>query len=111
MSSSRGGGRGRGNRGGQERGKAARVESEEQRQAWEARELVEAKKHQLIEFVKCYPCLYDIAHPEHLNCNVTRVLWEEIADKLEVDGKNFIYSNMRKYMKFQKKYSHLDQYE
>ena len=40
-------GRGRG------RGKGVRVESEDQRQAREQRELVEAKKNQLIEFVKC----------------------------------------------------------
>ena len=87
MSSTRGGrGRGRG------RGKAVRVETQDQREAREQRELVEAKKHQLIEFVKLHPCLYDIAHQEHLNSNVTRVLWEEIADKLGVDGKYRLFT-------------------
>ena len=60
----RGRGRGRG------RGKGVRVESEDQRLAQEERALVEAKKHQLIEFVKLHPCLYDIAHQEHLNSSV-----------------------------------------
>ena len=89
----RGGGRGRGAGRPQ---KAARVETDEQRQAGEARELVEQKKHELIEFIKQHPCLYDIAHQEHLNNVVTRVLWEEIAEKLGVDGENLICNNMWK---------------
>ena len=80
--------------------KGARVETEEQRQAREARELVEQKQHELIEFMKQHPCLYDIAHQEHLNNVVTWVLWEEIAEKLGVNGKNFIYNNMWKYIRF-----------
>ena len=97
MSSVKGRG-GRGGRGG--RRKMARVETDEERENREARELVEAKKHQLIEYVKEHAVLYDIAHPEHLNSNVTRVLWEDIAEKLEVDGKLFIYNNMQNSMKF-----------
>ena len=98
MSSTRGG-RGGGRGVGRPR-KAARVETDEQRQAREARELVEQKKHELIESMKQHPCLYDIAHQEHLNNVVTWVLWEEIAEKFGVDGKNFIYNNMWKYIRF-----------
>ena len=32
--------------------------------------------------------LYDLANAEHLNTSVTRVLWEEIAEKLGESGKN-----------------------
>ena len=89
MSSSRGGrGRGRGSG----RGKGVRVESEDQMQAQEERALVEAKKHQLIEFVKLHPCLYDITHQEHLNSSVMHVLWEETAEKLGVDGKSLVFT-------------------
>ena len=100
MSSTRGGRGGSRGRGAGRPRKAARVETDEQRQARKARELVEQKKHELIEFVKQHPCLYDIAHQEHLNNVVTWVLWEEIAEKLGVYGKNFIYNNMWKYIRF-----------
>ena len=82
---------GKGGRGGRGKGrgrKVQRVETDEERETREARELVEAKKHQLIEFVKKHPVLYDLSHPDHLNAQITRVLWEEIADELDVDGNN-----------------------
>ena len=85
----RGGGSGRG-RG---RPKMIKEESEAQRVAREARELVEAKKHQLIEYVKQYPVMFDISHPDHLNSQVTGVLWEEIAEKLGETGKNIYLCN------------------
>ena len=68
-------------------------ESEAQRVAREARELVEAKKHQLIEYVKQYPVMFDISHPDHLNSQVTGVLWEEIAEKRGETGKNIYLCN------------------
>ena len=46
-------------------------------------------KMQLIELVREHPVLYDTAHPDHLNSSITDVIWEEIADNLGVDGKEF----------------------
>ena len=46
------------------------------------------KKYKLIELVREHPCLYDTAHPEHLNKSVTAVLWAEIAAVFEEDGKH-----------------------
>ena len=85
----KGSGRGRGR--GRGRPKVMKIETERQREAWE---LVEAKKHQLIEFVKQYPVLYNISHPDHLNSQITIVLWEEIAEKLgEAGTKFYSYNN------------------
>ena len=73
-------GRGRG------KGRGKRTESQEERRAREEKQETERKKYKLIEFVKENPCLYDTAHPEHLNKAVTSVLWAEIAAILEEDG-------------------------
>ena len=87
--SGRRGGRGRGRE-----GRGRRVESEEDRVAREKKEEIERKKYKLIEYVRQYPVLYDLADPEHLNTVVTRVLWEEIAEKLGESGNN----NMQKHL-------------
>ena len=80
----RGQGRGRrGQRGHQE-------ESEEDRVNREANERKEQKKYWLIQLVIEHPCLYDTAHPEHLNKAVTSVLWAEIAAVLNEDGKHIV---------------------
>ena len=81
---------GKGSRGGKGRGRGRpkKVESEEDRIAREQKEEVERKKYKLIDYVRQYPVLYDLADPEHLNTAVTRVLWEEIAEKLGESGKN-----------------------
>ena len=73
-------GRGRG------KGRGKRAETEDERHAREQKEEVERKKYKLIEYIKQYPVLYDLADPEHLNSSVTRVLWEEIAEKLGETG-------------------------
>ena len=52
-------------------------ESDEERVSREANERKEQKKYKLIELVREHPCLYDTAHPEHLNKSVTSVLWAE----------------------------------
>ena len=49
----------------------------------------EQLKMQLIELVSEHPVLYDTAHPDHLNSSITDVIWEDIADNLGVDGKEF----------------------
>ena len=64
-------------------------ESEEQRKQREEKERTEQLKMQLIELVREHPALYDTAHPDHLNSSITDVIWEEIADNLGVDGKEF----------------------
>ena len=64
-------------------------ESEEQRKQHEEKEKTEQLKMQLIELVREHPVLYDTAHPDHLNSSITDVIWEEIADNLGVDGKEF----------------------
>ena len=60
-------GRGRG------RGRGHQQESEEDRAKREENERKEQKKYRLIELVREHPCLYDTAHPEHLNKAVTSV--------------------------------------
>ena len=64
-------------------------ESEEQWKQREEKERTEQLKMQLIELVREHPVLYDTAHPDHLNSSITDVIWEEIADNLGVDGKEF----------------------
>ena len=64
-------------------------ESEEQWKQREEKERKEQLKMQLIELVREHPVLYDTAHPDHLNSSITDVIWEEIADNLGVDGKEF----------------------
>ena len=64
-------------------------ESEEQQKQREEKERTEQLKMQLIELVREHPVLYDTAHTDHLNSPITDVLWEEIADNLGVDGKEF----------------------
>ena len=64
-------------------------ESEEQRKQREEKEKMEQLKMQLIELVWEHPVLYDTAHPDPLNSTITDALWEEIADNLGVDGKEF----------------------
>ena len=73
---------------GKVRGRGKRLESEEDCIAREKKEETERKKFRLIEYVRQYPVLYDLADPEHLNTAVTRVLWEEIAEKLGESGNN-----------------------
>ncbi|MCG8620792.1 MAG: hypothetical protein MJE68_02170, partial [Proteobacteria bacterium] len=70
------------------RGRGRRTESEEERMAREKKEEIERKKFKLIEFVREHPVLYDLSNEEHLNTAITRVLWEEIAEKLGESGKN-----------------------
>ena len=81
---------GKGSRGGKGRGRGRpkKVESEEDHIAREQKEEVERKKYKLIDYVRQYPVLYDLADPEHLNTAVARVLWEEIVEKLGESGKN-----------------------
>ena len=64
-------------------------ESEEQRKQHEEKERIDQLKMQLIELVREHPVLYNTAHPDHLNSSITDVIWEEIADNLGVDGKEF----------------------
>ena len=64
-------------------------EQQEQQKQREEKEKTEQLKMQLIELVREHPVLYDTAHPDHLNSAITDVLWEEIADNLGVDGKEF----------------------
>ena len=68
----------------------APVETDEQCKQREEKERKEQLKMQLIELVRGHPVLYDTAHPDHLNSSIPDVLWEEIADNLGVDGKEFI---------------------
>ena len=68
----------------------APVETDEQHKQREEKERTEQLKMQLIKLVREHPVLYDTAHPDHLNSSITDVLWEEIADNLGVDGKEFI---------------------
>ena len=86
-------GRGRG------RGRGQRVETPEEKAARENKERIEANKYKLIEFVRQYPVLYDLANPEHLISAVTRVLWEEIAEKLGETGKDNM-QNSQIYLSF-----------
>ena len=75
-------GRGRG------KGRSKRTETEEERLAREKKEEIERRKYKLIDYVREYPVLYDLGNAEHLNLSVTRVLWEEIAEKLGESGTN-----------------------
>ena len=82
----------------------APVETDEQRKQREEKERFEQLKMQLIKLVREYPVLYDTAHPDHLNSSITDVLWEEIANNLGIDGKDFInmqnkyFSNCNKHV-------------
>ena len=75
--------------------KKVKVETEEECLAREAKELIEAKKMQLIEYIKEHPIIYDIGHPDRLNSTITKVIWEDIADKLGEDGKNFYLQQLK----------------
>ena len=55
-------GKGRGGGSGRGRGRPKVIKETEAQRV--ARELVEAKKHQLIEYVKQYPVMFDISHPD-----------------------------------------------
>ena len=68
----------------------APVETDEQCKQRDEKERMEQLKMQLIELVREHPVLYDTAHPDHLNSSIMDVLWEEIADNLGADGKEFI---------------------
>ena len=68
------------------KGRGKRTETEDERCARENKEEVEQKKYKLIEYIRQYPVLYDLANAEHLNSLVRRVLWEEIAEKLGETG-------------------------
>ena len=48
---------------------------------------INAKKLRLIQLVKEYPVLYDLAHSDHKNSEVKKVIWDQIAAELEEDGK------------------------
>ena len=48
---------------------------------------INAKKSRLIDLVKVYPVLYDLAYPDHKNSEVKKVIWDEIASELKEDGK------------------------
>ena len=50
-------------------------------------EEINAKKLRLIQLVKEYPVLYDLAHPDHKNSEVKKVIWDQIATELQEDGK------------------------
>ena len=41
--------------------------------------VINAKMSRLIELVKGYPVLYDLAHPDHKNSEVKKIIWDEIA--------------------------------
>ena len=47
---------------------------------------VNVKKLRLIQLVKEYPVLYDLAHPDHKNSEVKKVIWDQIATELQEDG-------------------------
>ena len=48
---------------------------------------INGKKLRLIQLVKEYPVLYDLAHPDHKNSEVKKVIWDQIAAELQEDGK------------------------
>ena len=48
---------------------------------------INAKKSRLIELVKGYSVLYDLAHLDHKNSEVKKVIWDKIAVELKEDGK------------------------
>ena len=43
----------------------------------------------LIKYIKEHPIIFDIGHPDQLNSSITKVIWEDIAQKLNEDGKQF----------------------
>ena len=79
---------GRGRAKGRGKGRGRQQESEEDRINREENERKEQKKYKLIELVKEHPCLFDTAHPEHLNKGITSVLWQEILAVLDEDGES-----------------------
>ena len=48
---------------------------------------VSEKKMQMIQLIKEYPILYDLAHVDHKNAAMKLVIWEEIASILGETGK------------------------
>ena len=62
-------------------------EDEEAAKKRREEDVINAKKSRLIELVKGYPVLYDLAHPDHKNSEVKKVIWDEIAADLREDGK------------------------
>ena len=50
------------------------------------RRRLNGKSTNSLKYVREYPVLYDLGNAEHLNSSVTRVLWEEIAEKLGESG-------------------------
>ena len=46
---------------------------------------------QLIQLVKDYPILYDLANPNHKNSGMKLVVWEQIADILGETGNSLLY--------------------
>ena len=93
----KGSGKGRSSGRGRGRGanKVVKIETEEERLAREQKELIEAKKMQLIEYIKEHPIIFDISHPDHLNSTVTKVIWEDIAQKLNEEGMQFLCFNVQ----------------
>ena len=85
----RGRGRGRG------ANKMQKIETEEERLAREEKELIETKKMQLIEYIKEHPIIFDIGHPDHLNSTVTKVIWEDMARKLNEEGNHLKCFNVQ----------------
>ena len=50
-------------------------------------DVINTKQSRLIELVTGYPVLYNLAHPDHENSEVKKVIWDEIAADLQEDGK------------------------
>ena len=48
---------------------------------------VSEKKMQMIQLIKEYPILYDLAHVDHKNAAMKLVIWEQIASILGETGK------------------------
>ena len=47
---------------------------------------VSEKKMQMIQLIKEYPILYDLAHVDHKNAAMKLVIWEQIASILGETG-------------------------
>ena len=71
------------------RKRKTQAQVEEKQRAKKAEQDIEQKKLKLIELVRQHEVLYNTAHPDHLNSSITDVLWEEIANILEEDGRYF----------------------
>ena len=71
------------------RKRKTQAQVEEEQRAKKAKQDIEQKKLKLIELVRQHEVLYNTAHPDHLNSSITDVLWEEIVNILEEDGKCF----------------------